>query len=155
MSAPHRRSAGPLQLRRLALGCVLAGAVAAGAGSGIRAGRSTGEAPTYLFDVLGLALAVAGAVLEARAGAILLPAGYPGAKRRALALATVGLLVALTGCVLLSSVLTGSGGRLAAGVAAAAGMAGFGAGFGGLGTLVWVYGIDYAGRKIEHMNNDG
>jgi drug/metabolite transporter (DMT)-like permease len=154
MSRSFKRPAGPLTFRRWALACFLAAAIAAGAGSAIRAGRDTGEGPTYLLDVLGLVFAVAGAVFEARAGAILLPARYPGARRRTLLMAVLGALMTLTGCVILSSTLSGSHNRLASGLTAAAAMAGFGGLLGGLGTLAWVYGTDYAGRRIEQMDDD-
>jgi hypothetical protein len=102
-----------------------------------------------------LGLAVAAAVSEARANSILIPASYPGARRRAVLLTAGGLAITLLGCVLLSTALAETSRQLLAGLVAALAMGGFGALLAGAFSLVAVYGIDYAGRRIQEGNDTG
>ena len=47
-----------------------------------------------------------------------------------------------------------NGSALASGITAAVGMAGFCSLLGGTATLAWVYGIDYAARRLDDLEDD-
>ncbi|HEY7032141.1 MAG TPA: hypothetical protein VH482_12460 [Thermomicrobiales bacterium] len=147
----------PLALRRLGLGLVLVGALFAGVAAWLR-GRlvpgSTWHSATYLLDVAGWLLAVAGAVVEVRVGDLLLTAGQPGARRRALLFAVGGIGTALVACATIPLRSSGASASPLRAALAAVLVGGFGVGLGGLATLGWFYGGRYAERRIERMGED-
>ena len=141
----------PLVLRRLSLALVVAGAVIAGLGDGLREAAGTGEANwTFVLDVVGLVLAISGAVLEARSADILFAFAPTETRRRALIRLITGVLTMLITCVSLGAidqpVLRGLVGAFLM----------FGAGFGlaGLFSLAWIYGGGYAADRIQDRAND-
>jgi MFS family permease len=85
---------------------------------------------------------------------MLLDYGDRRARRRAIILATGGLGMVLLACGTLAAweraQLTGWLRAILAALYTGA----FGAGLGGLLTLAWHYGGDYASRRIEHLSED-
>jgi hypothetical protein len=153
----RRRLNNPLGLRRLGLTLVLAGAVCAGLATWLRDHLAPGTGrhnATYLLDVAGWVLAVAGAVIEARIGDLLLTADQPAARRRAVLFAVAGLGAALTACVTIPLRSAGASATLLRAALAAILVGGIGVGLGGLATLGWFYGGRYAARRIERMGED-
>jgi hypothetical protein len=147
----------PLALRRLGLSLVLLAAALAGLATWLRDHLSpgtTGHSATYFLDVGGWFLAVAGAVLEARAGDLLLTARQPAARRRAVLFALDGLGAALIACATIPLRSSGASAPLLRAALAAVLVGGFGVGLGGLATLAWFYGGHYAERRIERMGDD-
>ncbi len=136
---------------------MVGGALAAGLGTGLRAWLPPsvhGRNATYLLDTLGLVLAVAAAVCEARVGAMLLDYGDRRARRRAIILAAGGLGTALLACGTIAAWERAQLAGWLRGILAAFYTGAFGAGLGGLLTLAWHYGGDYASRRIEHLSED-
>jgi drug/metabolite transporter (DMT)-like permease len=135
----------------MSLGLILSGALLAGLGDGIRAAADRGEANwTFFLDVVGLLLALGGAVLEARTADLMFAFAPIPARRRALLRLIAGILVALFACL-----LTGAFGRpLLRGIVGAALIAGVGFGAGGLFSLAWHYGGVYAADRIQDRVND-
>ena len=147
----------PLALRRLGLALVCLGALLAGLAAWLRdrlAAGDTGHSSTYLLDVAGWFLAVAGAVLEAKVGDLLLTARQPAARRRAVLFAVVGLGAALAACATIPLRSSGASVSPLRAALAAVLVGGFGVGLGGLATLGWFYGGRYAERRIERMGED-
>lgn len=147
----------PRALRRLGWSLMVAAALAAALGAGLRAHlppSAHGRNATYLLDTLGLVLAAGAAICEARVGAMLLDYGDRRAQRRAIILAAGGLSTVLLACGTLAAweraQLTGWLRAILAALYTGA----FGAGLGGLLTLAWHYGGDYASRRIEHLSKD-
>jgi hypothetical protein len=99
-------------------------------------------------------LAVAGAVVEVRVGDLLLTAGQPGARRRALLFAVGGIGTALVACATIPLRSSGASASPLRAALAAVLVGGFGVGLGGLATLGWFYGGRYAERRIERMGED-
>jgi hypothetical protein len=150
---PHN----PLALRRVGLSLVLLAAALAGLAAWLRdrlAPGTTGHSATYFLDVGSWFLAVAGAVLEARAGDLLLNARLPAARRRAILFASGGLGTALVACATIPLRSSGASAPPLRAVLAAVLVGGFGIGLGGLATLAWFYGGRYAERRIERMGED-
>jgi hypothetical protein len=147
----------PLALRRLGLGLVFLGALLAGCASWLRdrlPAGDVGHGSTYLLDVAGWFLVVAGAVLEAKVGDLLLTARQPAARRRAILFAVVGLGAALAACATIPLRSSGASASPLRAALAAVLVGGFGLGLGGLATLGWFYGGRYAERRIERMGED-
>lgn len=147
----------PLALRRVGLALVLLGALLAGLASWLRdrlAAGDVGHSLTYLLDVAGWFLVVAGAVLEARVGDLLLTARQSAARRRAVLLTVGGLGAALVACATIPLRSSDASASLLKAVLAAVLVGGFGVGLGGLATLGWFYGGRYAERRIERMGED-
>jgi hypothetical protein len=147
----------PLALRRLGLGSVFLGALLAGLAAWLRdrlSPGSTRHSATYFLDVAGWLLAVAGAVLEARVGDLLLTARQPAARRRAVLFALGGLGAALVACATIPLRSSGASATPLRAALAAVLVGGFGVGLGGLVTLGWFYGGRYAERRIERMGED-
>ncbi len=147
----------PLALRRLGLALILLGALLAGLASWLRdrlAAGDAGHGATYLLDVAGWFLAVTGAVLEAKVGDLLLTAGHPAARRRAVLFAVAGLGAALVACATIPLRSSGASASPLRAALAAVLVGGFGVGLGGLATLGWFYGGSYAERRIERMGED-
>ncbi|HKG24159.1 MAG TPA: hypothetical protein VKB09_00850 [Thermomicrobiales bacterium] len=147
----------PLALRRLGLALILLGAILAGLAAWLRdrlAAGSVGHSATYLLDVAGWFLAIAGAVLEARVGDLLLTARQSAARRRAVLLAVGGLGAALVACATIPLRSSGASASPLRVALAAVLVGGFGLGLGGLATLGWYYGGRYAERRIERMGED-
>jgi hypothetical protein len=141
----------PLDLRRISLGLILAGAVLAGLGDGIRSTSGTGEANwTFFLDVIGLLLAVAGGVLEAKSADIMFDFAPAETRFRALVRLIAAFPAALIILVSLNSldlsVLRGAAGSLL--------VLCVGIGLGGLFSLVWIYGGNYAAERIQDRAND-
>jgi hypothetical protein len=146
----RRRLADPRQLRRFGSSLILLGAVVAGIGAGWRSGD--GPNASYLLDTAGLLLAVAGAVADTRVGALVMSFAPREERRRALIRLTIGLVAFLPGCLALS--VLGSGQALARGLGSAALTGGAGLALGGLLTIAWHYGGDYAADRIDRLSDD-
>jgi hypothetical protein len=141
----------PLRIRRMSLGLILTGAVLAGSADGVREAAGTGEANwTFFLDVMGLLLVLGGSALEARSADLLFTFAPAQTRRRALILLITGLVAFLFACVLLSKldqpIFRGAAGALL--------MGGIGIGAGGLFSLVWIYGGNYAAERIQDRAND-
>jgi hypothetical protein len=135
----------------MSLGWILTGAVLAGLADGVREAAGTGEANwTFFLDVVGLLLVFGGSVLEARSADFFFTFAPAQTRRRALILLITGLVAFLFACVLLSELdqpfLRGAAGALL--------MGGIGIGAGGLFSLVWIYGGNYAAERIQDRAND-
>jgi hypothetical protein len=128
---------------------VVAGALLAGVGEGVRAAND-GASWAFLLDAIGLLLAVGGGFFEARTADMLFDYAPGPARRRAVLLLILGLLVSLIACVLLSS----SDRPLVSGVVGAVIVLGVGLGAGGLFSLLWYYGGRYAADRIQERSND-
>jgi hypothetical protein len=147
----------PLALRRLGLVFVFVGAFLAGLGAWLRErllSGSAGHSATYLLDVAGWLFALAGAVIEAKVGDLLLTARQPGARRRAVLFAVAGIGAALVACVTIPLRSSGASATPLRVALAAVLVGGFGVGLGGLATLGWFYGGRYAENRIERMGED-
>ncbi|MEA2586009.1 MAG: hypothetical protein QOF33_4094 [Thermomicrobiales bacterium] len=147
----------PLALRRLGLTLVLLGALLAGGATWLRdrlSPGSTGRSLTYFLDIAGWLFAIAGAILEAKVGDLLLTAHRVSARRRAVLFALVGLGAALAACATIPIRSSGASATPLRVVLAAVLVGGFGLGLGGLATLAWFYGGRYAERRIERMGED-
>jgi hypothetical protein len=142
--------------RRIALGIIVSGGLFAAAGAVIRATEAGSDArgASYLFDVAGWLTVVAGAVLEARTAQLFLQAFPRAAKRRAISFATFGVLAALIGFVIASTVADSRAPAAAVAAAMFVLVAGAGTGLAGLFSLGWFYGGDYAAGRIEKMGDD-
>jgi hypothetical protein len=135
----------------MSLGLILTGAVLAGLGDGIRAAAGTGEANwTFFLDVVGLLLAVAGGVLEAKSADIMVDFAPAETRFRALVRLIAAFPVALIILVSLNSfdqsVLRGAAGGLL--------VLCVGIGLGGLFSLAWIYGGGYAAERILERRED-
>jgi hypothetical protein len=135
----------------MSLGLILTGAVLAGLADGVREAADTGEANwTFFLDVVGLLLVLGGSVLEARSADLLFTFASAQTRRRALILLITGLVEFVIACVLLSKldqpILRGAAGALL--------MGGIGIGAGGLFSLVWIYGGNYAAERIQDRAKD-
>jgi hypothetical protein len=142
---------GPRHLRWTSLGLILAGALLAGLGDGLREAAGTGEANwTFVLDMVGLLLALAGAVFEVRSADIMFGFAPAETRRRALIRVIAAILTILVMCVALGAidqpVLRGAAGALL--------MFGIGFGLGGLFSLAWIYGGGYAADRIQDRAND-
>ena len=153
----RRRLSNPVVKRRIALGVIGLGAALAGIAQLIRestTGGSGSNSATYLLDVLGWLMVLAGAVIEASTAQIFFPAQPIPSSRRAIAFAVLGLVAAVFGCVLTSMVADGD----TPAIVSAAGMSvlviGVGLGLAGFFSLAWYYGGDYAARRIERLGDD-
>jgi drug/metabolite transporter (DMT)-like permease len=141
----------PLHISRLGLALVVAGALLAGLGDGIREAAQTGEANwTFFLDVMGLLFALAGGVLEARSADLLFTFAPAETRRRALIRLIAGIAAMLVACVALGSVDE----PFPRGLAGALLMAGIGFGSGGLFSLAWIYGGGYAANQIQDRADD-
>jgi hypothetical protein len=146
-----------LALRRLGVALITFGAILAGCAAWFRdrlAAGDVGYSMTYLLDVAGWFLAVAGAVLEAKVGDLLLTARQPAARRRAILFAVVGLGATLVACATIPLRSSGASASPLRAALAAVLVGGFGMGLGGLATLGWFYGGRYAERRIVRMGED-
>ena len=109
---------------------------------------------TYLLDVGGWLLAVAGAVAEARVNLIFAGFQADAVRRRATVLTIVGIIAALAGCVALSTVATTGTVSLARAVAAAFLVGGVGAGLGGILSLAVTSGARYAADRLANLDHE-
>jgi hypothetical protein len=151
----YRFLAPPRNLRWLAWGLILAGALLAAAAVALRDRSDRGDSPhnaSYLLSTLGLLLVAAGAVLEARAGALLLQFAPGPARRRAVAEAILGIAASLLGCVAFGGIEAKGAGSLVRSLLAALLTGGVGAGLAGLFTLAWCYGLDWAAGRMERLD---
>lgn len=148
----RRRPVAPRKLRRLGWFLLLAGALLAAAGVAVRDRRSEGDGPVYLLDGLGFLLAVGGAVLVARVGAMFLEFAPAGARRGAILEAVGGIAAALAGCVGLGAVAADGVAEWLRPVLAAGLIGGIGVGLTGLLTLGWFYGLDWAAGRMERLD---
>jgi hypothetical protein len=95
----------PRSLRQTSLGLILAGAVLAGLGDGVRAAAGTGEANwTFFLDVVGLLFALAGAVLEARSADLMFTFAPAETRGRALIRTIAAIPTILVTCVSLGAI---------------------------------------------------
>jgi drug/metabolite transporter (DMT)-like permease len=147
-----RRAASPHRLRRIGWGLIFAGAVAAALGTALRDRASFGDGPTYLLDTLGFLLAVAGAVLVARVGAMFLEFSPRHARRVAILQGVVGIAVTLAGCSGLGATDPDGFGVWLRPLVAAALVGGIGVGLAGLLTLAWFYGLDWAADRMAQLD---
>jgi drug/metabolite transporter (DMT)-like permease len=136
----------PRRLRRIGLGLVILGALVAGLGDGIRAAADRGEANwTFLLDVVGLLLALGGAVLEARSNDLMFAFAPHETRGRALIRVIAAIPTVLITCASLGSfdspVVRGAAGALL--------VLGIGFGAGGLFSLAWYYGGGYTADRIQ------
>ncbi len=142
----------PAHLRRLGYGALGLGAALGASGTLL---RDTGDDTswTYLLDAVAWLLAVAGAVAEARASAIFSAFQPEPARRRSTLLLCLGILAALGGCVLLSSlgrddvavaIRTGAAGTLIGGI---------GTGLGGGLSLAVTVGARYAADRLANLDD--
>jgi drug/metabolite transporter (DMT)-like permease len=138
-----------LRFRRTGVAFVMLGAFLAGLGEGIRAANDSASW-TDLLDAAGLVLAVAGGVFEARTADLLFDFAPRPARRRAMLLLVVGLLVIVFACVLLSAFDQ----PVLHGIAGGAVVLGLGFGAGGLFSLAWFYGGGYAAGRIQDRADD-
>ena len=141
----------PLRLRRISLGLILSGALLVGLGDGIREAAGTGEANwTFFLDVVGLLLALAGGVLEARSADLMFTFSPAETRGRALIRLIAAIPAVLVTCVSLGAidqpVLRGAAGAIL--------MFGIGFGAGGLFSLAWIYGGAYAADRIQQRSDD-
>lgn len=147
----------PRALRRVGLSLLIAGALIAGLGAGLRAWlapATPNRNATYLLDTLGIILATAGAVCEARVGTLLLDYGDRRARRRAIILAAGGAGMVLLACGTIAGWERAQLSVWPRAMIAALYTGAFGAGLGGLLTLAWHFGGDYASQRIEHLSED-
>jgi hypothetical protein len=151
----RRYLASPRRLRRLAWGLIVTGGFLAALAVVLRDRLARGEAlfnASYLLDAAWVLLAIAGAVLEARVGALFLAFAPAPARRRAVLETVVGLVVALGGCVGLGAVQAEGIGVLLRPLLAGALAAGLGVGLAGIFTLAWFYGVDWAAGRMERLD---
>jgi hypothetical protein len=147
----------PLRVRRIGLALIALAALLAATATWQRdhlAPGSSARSATYLLDVLGWFLAIAGAVLEAKIGDLLLNAGQRAARRRAIVFAVIGLGASLTACITIPGRSDAAFSvPLRAGLAAVL-VGGIGIGLGGAATLIWFYGGRYAADRIAKMGEE-
>ena len=147
-----RRPVSVGRLQRFGWYAIFAGAIVAAFGTVLRDRGSADNGPTYLFDTLGFLLAVGGAVLIARVGAIFLEFAPASARRGAIFQAVTGIVAALAGCVALGTIEAEGSGKWLRPLVAAALVGGVGAGLAGLFTLAWFYGLDWAASRMERLD---
>src|SRR5215218_2369718 len=141
----------PLHLRRISLGLIVAGASIVGLGDGVREAAGTGEANwTFFFDVVGLLLALGGAVLEARSADFFFGFAPAPTRRRAL----IRLIAAIPAIFVPLASIGAIDQPVLRGLAGAVVMLGIGFGAGGLFSLAWIYGGGYAADRIQQRNED-
>jgi hypothetical protein len=142
----------PNHLRRLGYAVLGLGAALGATGTLLR-DTGDGAAWTYVLDALAWLLAVAAAVAEARVGAIFSAFQPEPARRRASILFCLGILAALSACVLLST-LDQDGAAVAIRTAAAALLiSGIGAGLGGGLALAVTAGARYAADRLAKLDD--
>jgi hypothetical protein len=101
-----------------------------------------------------LALAVVATALYVRASDILLDFDYRGVRRQATIFCVVGLLAALLGCVVASSLVDDRAPIVVRAVGYAAIGGGVAVGLSGLVTLLWSFAGTYAGEQIEKRSQE-
>lgn len=152
-----RSGRNPLHIRRFGLGLITLAALFAAFASWQRDRLTVGtsrHSATYLLDVLGWLLVVAGAFLEAKIGALLLNAGQRAAHRRAILFAVIGLSAAMTACITIPDRSNAGGNPLARVALASILVGGIGLGLGGAATLIRFYGARYAADRIAKMGEE-
>jgi hypothetical protein len=141
----------PRQLRRTGLALVVGGALLAGLGDGVREAAGTGEANwTFFLDVVGLLLALAGGVLEARSADLMFTFAPAETRGRALIRLIAAIPTVLVTCVSLGAIEQ----PVFRGAAGAILMLGIGFGAGGLFSMAWIYGGGYAADRIQRRSED-
>jgi len=151
----RRRLSNPIVKRRIAVVVIVFGAALAGVAQLIRESSfGNSSSATYLLDVLGWLVMVAGAVIEASAAQIFFPAQPVPTRRRAFTFAVLGVIAAVLGCVLTSMVADDDTPAIVAGVTMFVLVCGIGFGLAGAFSLAWYYGGDYAARRIERLGDD-
>lgn len=153
----RRFFANPLRMRRLGYGVILLAAGIAGLAAWLRGrtGSGTGaHSATYYLDALSWLFAVAGALIAAWVGEMLLSAEHRKTRRQAILTALVGLGAAITACATIP-IRTSTDEGLAVGAGLSALLVGSaGIGLSGLATLVWFFGGRYAADRIQKMGED-
>jgi hypothetical protein len=107
---------------------------------------------SYILNVVGLFAILAGAVTEARVASLFLEFRAGPERRRAILEAVAGLTLALVGCVALGGESGGAATRVLLAILLGLGA---GAGLAGLATLAWFYGLDWAGGRLERLDQVG
>ena len=148
----RRRLSNPIVKRRIALVVIVIGAALAGVAQLIR--ESSSDSSTYLLDVVGWIVVVAGSVIEASTAQILFPAQPVPTRRRATSFAALGVIAAVLGCVLTSMVADNDTPAIVSGMTMFVLVGGIGLGLAGTFSLAWYYGGDYAARRIERLGDD-
>ena len=141
--------ANPRSARRIAVGVLVLGGTLAGLGTLIRSQDSAGNDQwTYLLDTAGLGIVIAGAALDVRVSARFAEFDAGGTRRRAIWQFAFGAMAAVTGCIVLGWVASGSWPALARAFLSGLLTLGIGLGLAGLMYIGWFSGGDYLERRI-------
>ena len=146
--------ANPVAKRRIAVGVICLGGLLAGAGTLWRAQNDGAGNGTYLLDIAGWLTAAAGALLEAKSSLLFFQVFPSSSRRRAIVFAVLGIVAALAGCIVASTVADDDAPALLSAATMTALVGGVGFGLAGLFSLAANYGGDYAARRIEKLGDE-
>lgn len=141
----RRRHRSPLAIRRLAFSLMALAALVGGL---------SGADDSSLGMVITLAIAVAATAVYVRACDFLLDFDYRGVRRQAMIFAAGGMLLALLGCVVASSLADGHAPATMRAIGYAAIGGGIAAGLSGLVATLWSFAGTYAGEQIEKRSQE-
>lgn len=152
----RRRPLGPLQQRRVAFGILVAACALAGIGAYLRTVSAAGSQANrwLILESIGLLVAAGAAVWQARIAERLVQFNARQVRRVAIFSLLAGVMLLLLGCVFPSAAESD---RLETAVNVMSEVAivgGVGLGLSGLFTLMWAFGLNYAGGRIEQLSDE-
>jgi hypothetical protein len=135
---------------------LLVGTLLAGIGAYLRSTAGPGEsrAGGYLLETAALAIVVGSAAWQARVAEMLILFDSKAVRRRSILSLLAGICTALVGCAVASVIETDRHDAAVRALAQAGIVGGVGLGLAGCFSLAWVYGMGYAGAKIERMSEE-
>jgi hypothetical protein len=135
---------------------MLLAAASSAAGAWLRSSGSSQAATSagYLLGTLTVFLAIGSALLHARAAGMLVVFMPDAIRRRALLSLLAGVVAALLGCASASAAPHGTHHALVSAAAEGVLAAGVTLGLSGLCTLLWAFGLGYAGTRIERLSEE-
>ncbi len=152
----RRRPLGPLQQRRVAFGILLAACALAGTGAYLRSISPAGsQANRWLvLESAGLLVAAGSSVWQARTAERLVQFNARQVRLVAIFSLLAGVMLLLLGCIFLSAAGSDRFDTAVIVLNEVAIVGGIGLGLSGLFTLMWAFGLDYAGARIEQRSDE-